>query len=523
MSQRSRLSMYALWAIGCSIPALAFSPQEAYRVEASDGAVGDSFGFDLDVSGPLAIAGAHHHDAGFSQGAAYVLDWATGTEVHKLLPSVPFPSMGFGWSVAIGDTMALVGAPFDRGASASTGSAFVFELSTGLEAARIEASTPSPQARFGHAVDIDGDLALIGAPGDNDRMGAGYLFDLKAGTQLAKWVPSDAMSGGFDGYGSRVAIDGDYAILARVGSVAVYDVASGTELYTLARPGTFGLSLDVSDGLLVVGAITDADVAASAGAAYVFDLASGAEVAKLLAYDGAPFDRMGVSVAVSGSRIVTGALNSNASGTLSGAAYVYDRESFQQIARVVPSDGQAFDRFGRAVAGDGTSFLVGAVGSGSSRGAAYRFDAADLLPGSPSCFGRICPCGTGDPSAGCPNGTGAGARLQGLGSASMAQNDLSLETSSLPPNQLGLYVMGSMHAPASSAGNGLLCMAGSLFRFPVQSTGIGSADLELGMHAAPGNITAGSSWTFQFSYRDGGSFCPASFNSSNAWTVLFTP
>ncbi len=511
-------------------PTFPTCPQETWRVQASDGAQFDYFAFELDVDGPLAIVGADSHDAGLEQGAAYVLDWATGSELQKLLPSSPSPWMAFGWDVAMSGTTALVGAPYEDAVAASSGRVYVFDLLTGTETAILEAEDASFGARFGNAVDIDGNYALIGAPGDTSISGAGYLFDLTTGTQLFKWVPSDAVPFGFDGYGFRVAIDGNYGVVAQVESVAVFDVTTGSELYLLDRPGVFGRSVAAKDGLLVVGAPSDGELGSLAGAAYVFDLATGTELAKLLAYDGAPNDYMGVGVDISENYIATGAFNSNVSGFESGVAYLYDRSTFEQVARLVPSDGEADNRFGRTVAINGESLFVSAVGFDNRRGAAYRFDVPTLDPGSPSCFGRSCPCGTDDPSAGCPNATGGGALMTGSGSASLAVDDLTLSTSMLPANQFGIYFMGNQHTPASPLGNGLLCTGGDLFRYPVQNTGSGTADLGSGIAAttcasfpATGCITAGSSWTFQFWYRDGGSSCPATSNSSNAWTVLFTP
>ncbi len=530
MIQRSRSASFLLGSLLCATPAVASLPQETYRVEASDGAPSDFFAFDLDVQGAYAIAGAHNHDSGLEEGAAYVFDWATGAELHKLLPSAPLDRMGFGWSVALNGSTAVVGAKFDDTPMSFAGRAYVYDLSTGSELGILAPTDPSSAKFFGESVDVDGNLALVGASGDANRSGAGYLFDLTTGTQLAKWIPSNVSPSGLDGYGYRVAIDGDYGILTRPDGVAVFDVATGAELYLLSRPGSFGRSVDAKDGLLVVGAINDATQGSGAGAAYVFDLASGVELAKLLAYDGHPGDGFGVGVGISDSHVVVGAFSTDAQGDNAGSTYLFDRATFQQVARLLPSDGQASDRFGRTVAIDGTGIFACSVGFDGLRGSAYRFDTPALDVGSPSCFGLSCPCGSDDPSAGCPNATGSGALLSASGTASIAADDLVLTTTSLPANQFGIYFMGDAHGPAMALGNGLRCASGSLFRFPVQSTGAGEAQLGPGIASmscttlpSSGCITAGVSWTFQLWYRDGGSSCPATSNTSNALTVLFTP
>ena len=75
----------------------------------------------------------------------------------------------------------------------------------------------------------------------------------------------------------------------------------------------FGISVAISDGIAVVGAREDDDNGSSSGSAYVFEMSSPgnasswAQVAKLTADDGAARDRLGVSVAISDGIIVVGA------------------------------------------------------------------------------------------------------------------------------------------------------------------------------------------------------------------------
>lgn len=505
--------------------------QETYRIAASDGVALDQFANNLDVDGGLAIVAARGRDGSApSEGTAYVFDWATGAELYQLLPSQPTGSGSFGQGLSIDGTTAVIGAPSDAAVIFAGGKAYQYDLTTGAELRVMAPAVQTSAQNFGYSVDIEGGLALIGAPGDRTRMGAGYLFDLASGAELAKWVPSNAAPNGSDGYGFKVALDGAFGILSRPGSVAVYDVASGTQLYLLQRPGTFGVDIDADGGVLVVGAYRDSQLGPGAGAAYVFDLATGAELAKLTAYDGQPGDELGVKVAISSSHIVLGARYADVNGDRSGSAYVYDRGSLEQVARLLPSDGEASDWFGRAVAIDGAAPFIGAMGDAGLRGSAYRFDVASLAPGSPSCFGQACPCGTGDPDGGCPNATGSGAVLAGSGSASVTDDDLVLTTTRLPSNQFGLHFMGDQHAPSVPLGDGLLCASGALFRYGVQSTTAGSVALGPGVVAqahgtfpAAGHIHAGASWTFQFWHRDSGNPCSGTSNTSSALTVLFTP
>ncbi len=154
-------------------------------------------------------------------------------------------------------------------------------------------------------------------------------------------------------------------------------------------------------------------------------------------------------------------------------------------------------------------------------------------PGTASCFGVDCPFGNDDPGAGCANSTGAGALLGGTGSTSVAADDLVLTCSQLPPNKFGTIFRGRFLLEEPFLfGQGKLCAGPPYWRTHVFNTGdsgiltsgpgIVAESLSVGFELV--HIQAGDSWTFQCWYRDvpvpG---IPFSFNTSNAYTVTFTP
>ncbi|MGH2544952.1 MAG: FG-GAP repeat protein, partial [Ardenticatenaceae bacterium] len=113
--------------------------------------------------------------------------------------------------------------------------------------------------------------------------------------------------------------------------------------------------------------------------------ASGVESARLIASDGAANDALGVAVAIAGGRVVGGAQNADVGGTLApGAAYVYEQPeggwsgTLSETARLIPSDGEAYDFFGTAVTLTGDTVVVGAslaeVGGEFRQGAAYVYE-----------------------------------------------------------------------------------------------------------------------------------------------------
>jgi hypothetical protein len=107
----------------------------------------------------------------------------------------------------------------------------------------------------------------------------------------------------------------------------------------------------------------------------------------------AVYDLFGISVAVSGTRVVVGALLDDTGATDAGSAYVYDLASATPTVPVATLNNPSpsvEDYFGSSVAVDGTSVVAGAPyedGITVDRGAAYVFGIGPLLRIVPSAPG----------------------------------------------------------------------------------------------------------------------------------------
>lgn len=146
----------------------------------------------------------------------------------------------------------------------------------------------------------------------------------------------------------------------------------------------FAYSIAVTERHLVVGSVVADAGGNDRGAAYVFDRHSGVELAKLTAADAEDGDQFGHAVAISGNFVVVGARWEDGAGVDYGAAYVYDLETGMQLYKLAASDGADADNFGYAVAIDGNYVLIGAPGAGGTdRGAAYVFDLGDPMVATP--------------------------------------------------------------------------------------------------------------------------------------------
>ena len=128
-----------------------------------------------------------------------------------------------------------------------------------------------------------------------------------------------------------------------------------------------------------------------------------------------------------------------------------------------------------------------------------------------------------------PNSAGTSARIHAHGSDSIAANDLRLVVVGGVPRQLGVFYYGQ-NAISVPFGNGVRCVGGSTSRlFPSQrmgaSGGLSSRRLDFTVPPASSGgsaITPGSTWRFQFWFRDpaaGG----AAFDFTDATSITFQP
>ncbi|MET0790020.1 MAG: FG-GAP repeat protein [Polyangiaceae bacterium] len=202
-----------------------------------------------------------------------IVDPLAWVQQTKLTPTDGAAGAGFGFVVAFSGDTALIAAPGDNhGLGASAGAVYVFVRSGTAWSLqqKLVAQDGAAADTFGWAIALNGDTALIGAPGDDDsatNSGSAYLFQRSAGTwtQIKKLTASDAMAN--DRFGTAVAL---------------------------------------SNAVALVGApFADNGVIADNGAAYTFQGPAWSAQTKLLPI-GAPRDHSGAAVAISGARLALG-------------------------------------------------------------------------------------------------------------------------------------------------------------------------------------------------------------------------
>ena len=405
MLKQTLLLTTTIWAAALlSISQPAYAQISEFKLLPSDGAAGDHFGVSVSISGDYVVVGAAGGaDNGFNSGSAYVFK-RSGTnwgQEAKLIPSDGTAFDSFGRSVSISGDYAVMGAPGDDDNGGGSGSAYLFK-STGTSWAQEAKLLPSDGAVedfFGFSVSISGDYAAVGADGDDDNgsdAGSAYVFK-RTGTswaQEAKYLPSDGAAD--DLFGHSVSISGDYVVVGAPGnddlgnssgSAYVFkrtDTSWAQEAKLLPLDGAveegFGFSVSISGDYAFVGAFQDDDNGTDAGSAYLFKRTgtNWVEEAKLLPSDGAAFDWFGYSVSISADYAVVGASLDDDNGTDAGSAYLFKRSdtSWAQEPKLLPSNGAAIDWFGFSVSISGDYAVVGAFlddDNGDGSGSAYVY------------------------------------------------------------------------------------------------------------------------------------------------------
>ncbi|MGM0558811.1 MAG: Ig-like domain-containing protein [Myxococcota bacterium] len=394
---------------------------EVAKVHASDPEQYSSYGSAVGLSQGTLVVGAHRADAaGSNSGAAYVYERDQGGanqwgEVAKLVPSDLAAHNSFGWSAAIDGDVIVVGAFKQTVASTvGAGAAYVYERDGNgdwTEVARLTASDSSESAAFGRAVAVDGDVIVVGANQDQDR-GAAYVFEKSNGawSEVAKLQASDAEVN--DNFGGAVDLDGDLVVVGALasdeatislGSAYVFQrgAAGGTDFTEVDKlladdgqdGGNLGMSVAISGDTIVAGAMNDYEGGIKSGAAYVYERSSASstdwsQVKTLVPSDPVSNGRFGTSASLEGDELVIGAQYNDSNGNEAGAAYVFSRDAggagnWGQVEKLLASNGAADDDYGWSVAAGANEIAVGALqadGAQADIGGAYIYGSLQVPP-----------------------------------------------------------------------------------------------------------------------------------------------
>jgi hypothetical protein len=317
---------------------------EQAKFVVADGVQGDVFGWSIAMSDDTALVGARGYEG---KGAAFVFvrNGSNWSLQQKLIASDGATSDSFGWSVALSGDTALIGARGAAvGANSNQGAAYVFVRNgdSWTEQAKLFASDGDNDDEFAWSVALSGDTALIGAWRDDIMgvvdQGSAYVFTRNG----AVWSEAQPKLTASDG----------------------------------KTPDSFGWSVALLGNTAFIGA-PSVDVGANMnqGAAYVFVRNNGifAEQTKLAGSAGAVKDSFGFSFSLAPDTALIGTGFANSAYT-----FTLNNNAWTEQQRLVANGGSAMgDSFGNSVALSGDLAIMGAfaktVGANAGQGSAYVF------------------------------------------------------------------------------------------------------------------------------------------------------
>ncbi len=380
----------------------------------------EKFGNAVAIHGSLVAAGAFNDDKGNSSnsGSAFVFDMNApdpGSPALSLENPAPATNDYFGGAVAIEGQRIAVSAYQDDIGATNAGTVYLYDRNSAtpqVPVLTIPNPAPQSQDQFGNSLALSGGLLVVGAS-KNDvggflDAGSAYVFDLSSPTPAVPVAVLDNPAPGTNelfGYavgisGRRIAIGvpgNPVNALASAGSVYVYDLDSATPAMPVAvidNPAPaigdeFGHSVGISGPWMVAGSPYADQGARDAGRAFSFRIDSATPsvpVHLLNNPDPEPEDYHGSSIAISGTRVVIGAPETDSGAEDSGSALVHELSSATAAVPAAILDPLARDDgdlFGHAVAIDNGNIVVSALladGNTFDRGAVHLFDPDPPLP-----------------------------------------------------------------------------------------------------------------------------------------------
>jgi len=160
--------------------------ENSIKITPFDGAEGDFFGLGVATNGSVVLVGSPRDDTlGMDSGSIYIYNAATGDLIAKRKANESAINGSLGIDVSIDGNVAIVGGYAYHGVNQSSGAAFLFDTRDWTQIAKLQASTaPVDIYEFGFSVALTDGRAIVGAPrvyansGEVSHIGMGYAFTL---------------------------------------------------------------------------------------------------------------------------------------------------------------------------------------------------------------------------------------------------------------------------------------------------------------------------------------------------------
>ena len=368
-----------------------------------------NLGYSVAIQGDVAFAGANYYLG--QQGAVYVFDaagnWTDMNPTAILTMSDGMYGSQLGSAIAVDGDKLLVGAHKRDDMISKEGAVFYFAGSsntwqTATETQKITAPPKYDNSydKTGYSVAIDGNYAVVGAPGYKDSRGCAYVLKYNGSNWniIARLISTDSNFAGK--FGTAVAINNNLIVVSapRDFKAFVYekpqsgDWTDATESAVLqpgnlSLAGNFGTSISIYGDTIAIGD----DQSDNYGDVYIFEkpgsgwsgtITETYRVAgRNYAYSYAHF---GTDVILTENTLIVGAPQDNLTPYKSGSVYVFTKtsqESWSNLtlrAKILADSAQPNFDFGHAIAFDDSILAISAINANNYNGLVYLYH----VPGS---------------------------------------------------------------------------------------------------------------------------------------------
>ena len=390
-----------------------------------------NFGASMDASAQFLVVGAFPSSQIFLQEKDPLTQLWQPAQIGDLATSTPGQIVGenwFGYSISVdGDTLA-VSAPLHGSPGNAIGIVYIFgrdvQTDSWQQQAVIDNPIPDPLDWFGMSISLQGNLLVVGSPGDRNAQGvdSGGVFIFVRDVTTDEWALEQviwnpaASNPGADAFGEMVDLDVDRLVVGAPGTEGVGgEEAAGCGYIYQRSPVSFdlqqvipnpdpsageamGRSLALTDHHLAFGIPDDLPAGvANGGSVYLYrhepisgqwlpadtGAASATIPGQISCPDPLDLDNFGIVVGLSGDVLAVGASGDEVDGfSGAGSCSIYERNATtgqwplrQQLDNPEPGEG---DQFGFALALDQNQLAVGvkldAVNGIIGAGSAFLFE-----------------------------------------------------------------------------------------------------------------------------------------------------
>lgn len=336
------------------------------------------FGSPVSIDGDRFIISAMYENTGaVDAGSVYLYETKTGNLLQKFNNPTPAQNDFFGVSVSIFDDRVLIGAMNDDTGGTDAGSAYLFDAITGALLHTFNNPAPDYDGdHFGRSVSLSGNKVLIGVWGDvtreYDRSGVVYVYDSSTGELLH--TINNPSPANYDYFGYDISVSGNLAIIGAngddvdgnlySGSAYLFDMTTGQLVHTFNNPAPptshFGREVGISGDYIIIGSnnsINNLSIEGS-GSVYLYNT-NGTLLRVIDNPEPAIYDLFGESISISGDKILIGARHDDEGAVGSGSVYLYDTNGslLHTFRNPTPAND---DYFGYDVSISGADILISA-------------------------------------------------------------------------------------------------------------------------------------------------------------------